>query len=200
MRVSPTPEPFSLTPSSSHLLCQRDADELKKCLNELKKAVGDPKVPHTLDRTNIVSNIRAIVETILKHLVRRMCNNPTFDPTTWHKEDWPNMVLEELRPPERPVRRSVRPSATQDREDRDVTIQDPKRCGPAWHGARWTSPASLIVRKERHNRLDAGFYKSPVDARNWHLKGKDNLERLRSNCHYLRKNTNPVCQPPSPLV
>lgn len=57
--------------------------DLLTCFNTLKRSVGE--TPAKLSRLNLVGNIRELVEKILVHLIRRMRDDPSFDPVAY----WP---------------------------------------------------------------------------------------------------------------
>jgi len=57
--------------------------DLLTCFNTLKRSVGE--TPAKLSRINLVGNIRELVERILVHLIRRMRDDPSFDPVAY----WP---------------------------------------------------------------------------------------------------------------
>ena len=75
---------------------QQGEDELLQCLKSLKRAVGSPEEPGTCSRIDIVGNMRAIAEVLLKHLARRLHKNHDLDVKGHFGELWPNRVITEL--------------------------------------------------------------------------------------------------------
>lgn len=132
--------------------------DLKKALNDMKRAVNS--------RFNFVANVRSVTEHILKHLIRRLKNDPSFDPTKkvpgWEpKEDpasppqastWPTLVFSELK---------------RERDRRKYDFRAPVL-------------------------LDEQWYHLNVDAQHWLVKGMNNIDRLVGNLHHLRRSTDPV--------
>jgi len=73
---------------------EQGKSDVLKSLKEMKRAVGNQ--PSDLSRVHLVSGVRAVVENIMKQLIRIMRGDPKFDPKTL-QDPWPATVMNELR-------------------------------------------------------------------------------------------------------